>query len=80
MTKITSKIEYQELVETGMRGEYPRVLTTTDGLTFSQEFHNNYDQWKPDGVILCQVRNSDDWPTFNEATQMRREARKNHFA
>jgi hypothetical protein len=72
-----SKTEYEELVKAGSRGEYPRILTTPDGLTMAQEFHDSYDQWSPNGTILCQIRNSDDWPTFNEATEMRREYRRN---
>ena len=77
---VMTKNEYYELIKQGGRGHYPRVLTTPDGLIFRQEFKDNYDQWKPDGVVLCTVRSSDDWPTYGYATARRREIRKEYFS
>lgn len=68
---VATKKEYYELVKTGSRGEYPRVLTS-NGISFGQEYHDNYDQWRPDDTIICRITCSDDWPTFREATEMRR--------
>ena len=79
MKKVTTKQEYEELVEIGMKGEYPRIITTSDGLTLGQEYHNSYDQWEPDGKIINHIRCSDDWPTYNEINRSRQYFRHKFF-
>ncbi len=70
MNRVDKKSDYEDVIKNGMRGEYPRVLTT-DGYTFDEEFLDNYDQWEPNGVIIEKIRYADDWPTFREATRRR---------
>jgi len=72
---VATKKDYEELVKTGNEGTFPRVLTT-DGINFSQEFRDNYDQWRADNTIISFVSNSDDWPTFRMATERRRAVKK----
>jgi len=75
MKKIMTETEYNEMVESGKRGEYPRVLTT-DGYKFGQEFRATHDQWRADNTIIKHITNSDFWPTYREANKLRIHVKK----
>ena len=67
---VTSRDEYDEMVA-GYRGTYP-VFLTTNGEKIDYEHHSGFDGWKPNGRILVKILDSDGWPSYWKANQMRR--------
>lgn len=70
-------MNYKTYIEqTRWHGSYPAIITT-DGKNYHVEYRNNYDGWKPNGIIVAHIMSdmTDQMPSFRAAEKIRKTVR-----